>query len=131
MIPYPQNFDLEHYLQSIQYPLDLGVGVSWEDDGAFLDAGYTQEDVDKIVYSFQNYDASKLTIGEEEDQQTSQARARWLASQLAGKTPEETYVLIENALTNATTVAQMRQVLTQLLPVIGAGLVYLARQLEE
>ncbi len=47
------------------------------------------------------------------------------------KTPEEAYVLIENALTNATTVAQMRQVLTRLLPVIGAGLVYLARALDE
>ena len=40
-------------------------------------------------------------------------------------------MLIENALTNATTVAQMRQVLTRLLPVIGAGLVYLARALDE
>jgi len=48
-----------------------------------------------------------------------------------GKTPEEAYVLIENALANATTVARMRQVLTQLLPVIGAGLVYLARSLDE
>jgi len=41
-------------------------------------------------------------------------------------------VLIENAPANATTVAQMQQVLTQLLPIIGgAGLVYLARSLEE
>jgi hypothetical protein len=50
---------------------------------------------------------------------------------LADKTPEQAYVLIENALTGATTVAQMRQVLTQLLPVIGAGLVYLVRSLDE
>ena len=35
------------------------------------------------------------------------------------------------SLTNGTTVAQMRQVLTQLLPVMGAGLVYLARSLDE
>jgi len=49
---------------------------------------------------------------------------------LAGKTPEQAYVLIENALTGASTVAEMRQVLIQLLPVIGAGLVYLARELE-
>ena len=48
-----------------------------------------------------------------------------------GKTPEEAYILIENALTGATTVAQMRQVLIQLLPIIGAGLGYLARSLEE
>ena len=40
-------------------------------------------------------------------------------------------MLIESALTDASMVAEMRQVLTQLLPVIGAGLVYLARNLEE
>jgi hypothetical protein len=39
-------------------------------------------------------------------------------------------VLIENALTGATTVAEMRQVLIQLLPPIGAGVVYLAREME-
>jgi len=50
--------------------------------------------------------------------------------QLAGKTPEEAYGLIENALTGASTVAEMRQVLIQLLPVIGAGVVYLAREME-
>jgi hypothetical protein len=50
---------------------------------------------------------------------------------LAGKTPEQAYVLIENALTSATTVAEMRQVLVALLPIIGAGLVYLVRSLEE
>jgi hypothetical protein len=34
-------------------------------------------------------------------------------------------------LTNATTVAEMRQALRQLLPITGAGLVALARHLEE
>ena len=98
---------------------------------AVLDEGYTQEDVDKIVYSFETYDPGKPTLLKAETQRTYQARARWLASQLAGKTPEEAYVLIENALTNATTVAQMRQVLIQLLPVIGAGLVAVTHQLED
>ncbi len=98
---------------------------------AELDEGYTQEDVDKLVYSFETYDRGKPTLLEAETQRTSQARARWLASQLAGKTPEEAYELIGKALTDATSVAQMRQVLTQLLPVIGAGLVYLARTLDK
>ena len=131
MIPYPDGFNLDHYLDSDQWPLDLSVGCSWETQGAVLDPGYTQDDIDKIVASFANYDPNKPTVLEAESQRTSQARARWLASQLAGKTPEEAYALIENALTNATTVAQMRQVLTRLVPVIGAGLVYLARSLEE
>jgi hypothetical protein len=131
MIPYPEGFNLQHYLDSGQFPSDLTVGVNWEEDGAALDAGYTQADEDAIVASFAAYDPNKPTFEEIETGRTSQARARWLASQLAGKTPEEAYTLIENALTNATTVAQMRQVLTQLLPVIGGGLVYLARNLEE
>jgi hypothetical protein len=131
MIPYPDGFNLDHYLDSNQWPLDLSVGCSWETQGVVLDPGHTQDDIDKIVASFANYDPSKPTAVEHEQQRTSQARARWLASQLAGKTPEEAYVLIENALTNATTVAQMRQVLTQLLPVIGAGLVYLVRNLDD
>jgi len=45
---------------------------------------------------------------------------------LAGKTSAEAYLLA-----GATTVAQMRQALTQLLPVIGAGLVCVANHLEE
>ena len=53
-----------------------------------------------------------------------------MAGQLAGETPEEAHMLIENALTGATAVARMRQVLIQLLSVIGAGLVYLASELE-
>ena len=131
MIAYPEGFDLDHYLESNQVPQDLSVGCSWETGGAVLDAGYTQADEDAIIASFAAYDPGKPTWEEIETGRTSQARARWLASQLAGKTPEEAYVLIENALTNATTVGQMRQVLTQLLPVIGAGLVYLVRSLED
>jgi len=98
---------------------------------AVVDEGYTQEDVDKLFYSFETYNPGKPTLLEAETQRTSQARARWWASQLAGKTPEEAYVLIGKALTDATSVAQMRRVLTQLLPVIGAGVVFLARTLDE
>jgi len=130
MIPYPEGFNPQHYLESGQVP-DVGVGVSWHDDHAELDEGHTQADIDAIAASLAAYDLNAPTLEELETGRTSQARARWLASQLAGKTPEEAYVLIENALANATTVAQMRQVLTQLLPVVGAGLVYLARSLEE
>jgi hypothetical protein len=62
---------------------------------------------------------------------TNQAKPRWLASQLAGKTPEQAYVLIENALTGATTVAEMRQVLLDLLPAIAAELVVVAHRTVE
>ena len=48
------------------------------------------------------------------------------SDRLAGKTSAEAYLLA-----GATTVAQMRQALTQLLPVIGAGLVCVANHLEE
>jgi hypothetical protein len=107
------------------------VGVDWLPDHAQVDNETTPEDLAALEASFQNYDPDKPTFLETEQQRTDQARARWLASQLAGKTPEQAYVLIENALTGATTVAEMRQVLTQLLPIIGAGLVYLVRNLEE
>jgi hypothetical protein len=109
---------------------DISVGVDWHPDHAQVDEGATPEDLVALEASFQNYDPGKPTFAEVEEQRTSQARARWLASQLAGKTPEEAYVMIANALTGASTVAQMRQVLIQLLPVIGAGLVYLAREME-
>jgi len=128
-LSYPDGFNVDHYLASEQVP-DISVGVDWHPDHAQVDEGATPEDVAALEASFQNYDPDKPTFIEVEEQRTSQARARWLASQLAGKTPEEAFVLIENALIGATTVAQMRQVLIQLLPVIGAGLVYLARELE-
>ena len=128
-LPYPDGFNVDHYLDSEQAP-DLSVGVDWHPDHAQMDEGATLEDVAALEASFQNYDPDKPTFLETEQQRTDQARARWLASQLAGKTPEGAYVLIENALTGATTVAQMRQVLIQLLPVIGAGVVYLAREME-
>ena len=130
-LSYPDGFDVDHYLASEQVPATLTVGVGWLPDHAQVDEGATPEDLAALEASFQNYDPDKPTFLETEQQRTGQARARWLASQLAGKTPEQAYVLIENALTGATTVAEMRQVLTQLLPILGAGLVYLARQLEE
>jgi hypothetical protein len=129
-LPYPDGFDVDHYLESEQVPT-LTVGVDWLPDHAQVDEGATPEDLAALEASFQNYDPDKPTFLEVEQQRTDQARARWLASQLAGKTPEQAYVLIDNALTGATTVAEMRQVLIQLLPIIGAGLVYLVRSLEE
>jgi hypothetical protein len=128
-LPYPDGFNVDHYLESEQVP-DISVGVDWHLDHAQVDEGATPEDVAALEASFQSYDPDKPTFIEIERQRTDQARARWLASQLVGKTPEEAYVLIENALTGASTVAQMRQVLIQLLPVIGAGVVYLVRELE-
>ncbi len=95
------------------------------------DDGYIEITTSDPAAAIQAYQAHDHTQVSEEEQRTSQARARWLASQLAGKTSEQAYVLVENALTGASTVAEMRQVLIQLLPIIGAGVVYLARSLEE
>jgi hypothetical protein len=58
-------------------------------------------------------------------------RAAWLASQLAGKTPAEVRQIVEGRVQSATTVAEMRQVLLDLLPVIAAGLTVVAHRTVE
>jgi hypothetical protein len=90
-LSYPAGFDLDHYLESDQVPT-LSVGVDWHPDHAQVDEGATPDDVAALEASLQDYDSYKPTFIEVEEQRTSQARARWLASQFAGKTPEGAYV---------------------------------------
>jgi hypothetical protein len=58
-------------------------------------------------------------------------RATWLASQLANKTPAEVHQIVEGRAQSATTVAEMRQVLLDLLPAIAAGLAVVAHRTVE
>lgn len=59
-------------------------------------------------------------------------KADWLANTIHGKTPSEVKQIVTDRITSITTLAQAKTVLTELLPVMAAGIVALAyRELEE
>jgi hypothetical protein len=65
---------------------------------------------------------------EQERQETEAGRDLWKLSKLANVTPQQAYDYIQGRLEAATTVAEVKAILVELLPVLSAGLVVLGRR---
>jgi hypothetical protein len=65
---------------------------------------------------------------EQERQENNAGRSLWRLSRLASVTPQQAHDYIQAQLEAATTVAEMKALLVELLPALAAGLVVLGRR---
>ena len=66
------------------------------------------------------HDPNALSIGEQKEAHREDARARFLLSQLANKTPEEIFTLMQGRMDSWSSLADAKADLRELLPLIAA-----------
>ena len=66
------------------------------------------------------HDPEALSVGEQKEAHREDARVRFLLSQLADKTPEEIYTLMQNRMDGWQNLAQVRTDLREWLPLMAA-----------
>jgi len=66
------------------------------------------------------HDPNVLSVGEQNEVYREDARARFLLSQLADKTPEEIYTLMQNRMDGWSNLGQAKSDLREWLPIIAA-----------
>jgi hypothetical protein len=102
------------------YELDCTTGEMVERDSTPEEDAAAQANAERAALEQQAED--------QERQELEAGKALWKLSKLNGATPQQAYDYIQGRLTAATTVAEVKAILVELLPALAAGLVAIGRR---
>ena len=124
-ISYPDTFT---YDDRLRFTLPaLSFVVEWHGDAVGVPPNAPPAEVDTLMAALRAYDRAMPTI---EEADTTAFLLRLRAHRLAGMTPEQVYQDFQDRLTTATTLAGMKAILVEALPLMAAGIIALWRHRE-